>query len=62
MDHINNIKVKVLWVLLRYNLGSERLKGVPKKVQLVETVTDLFQRDCYGIMQRVGGAGFGGNK
>ena len=55
MDHINNLKLKELRVLLRYHFGSERLKGSPKKVELVEAVTDLFQRDWEGLMQRVGG-------
>ena len=42
MDHINILKVKELWVLLRYHFGSERFKGIPKKVELVEAVTELF--------------------
>ena len=35
MDHTNILKVKELRVLLRYHFGSERLKGTPKKVELV---------------------------
>ena len=50
IDHINNLKVKELRVLLRYHFGSERLKGRPKKVELVEAVNDLFLRDCEGDM------------
>ena len=42
MYHINNLKVKELRVFLRYHSGSERLKGVPKKAELVEDVTSLF--------------------
>ena len=57
MDHINTLKVKELRVLLRYHFGSERLKGTPKKVELVEAVTDLFQRDLESLMERVGGSG-----
>ena len=57
MDHINILKVKELWVLLRYHFGPERLKGSPKKVELVEAVTGLFRRDWEGLMQRVGGGG-----
>ena len=57
MDHINNLKVKDLRVLLRYHFGSERLKGIPTKVELVEAVTDLFRREWEGLMQRVGGGG-----
>ena len=60
MDHINNLKVKELRVLLRYHFGLERLKGVPKKVELVEAVTVLFRRDCKGIIQR-GEGGVSGN-
>ena len=44
-------------MLLRYHFGSERLKGIPNKVELVEAVTDLFQRDWESLMQRVGGGG-----
>ena len=57
MDQINNLKVKELRVLLLYHFGLERLKGIPKKVELVEAVTDLFRRDWEGLMQRVGGGG-----
>ena len=39
MDHINNLKVKELRVLLRCYFESDRLKGIPKKVELVEAVT-----------------------
>ena len=42
IDHINNLKVKDRWVLLRYDFGSESLKGIPKKLELVESITDLF--------------------
>ena len=63
MDHINNLKVKDIGVLLHYHFGSETLKGIPKKVEIVEDITDLFWRDWKGLMQRVGGGGgVGGNK
>ena len=32
MDHINNLKVKDLRVLLRYQFWSEKLKGITKKI------------------------------
>ena len=57
MDHINTLKVKELRVLLLYHFGLERLKGTPKKVELVEAVTDLFLRDWESLMQRVGRGG-----
>ena len=57
MDHINTLKVKDLRVILRYQFWSERLKGTPKKVDLVEAVTGLFWRDWESLMQRVGGGG-----
>ena len=57
MDHINNLKVKELWVILCYHFGSERLKGTPKKVELVEAVTGLFQRYWESLMQRLSGSG-----
>ena len=45
MDHSNDPNVKELWMLLCYHFGLERLKGSPKKVELVEDVTGLFQRE-----------------
>ena len=42
MDHINNLKVKDLMVIIRYHFGPEKLKGVPKKVELVEAVKDIL--------------------
>ena len=44
MDHINNLRVKELRGLLRYQLWSKKLKGSPKKVELVEAVTELLER------------------
>ena len=41
MDHINNLKFKEILVLLRYHFGSEKLKEITKKVELVEAVTGL---------------------
>ena len=57
MDHINNLKVKDLQVLLCYHFGLERLKGSPNKVELVEAVTDLFRSNWEGLIQRVAGGG-----
>ena len=42
MDHINNLKVKDLRVLLCYHFGSEKLKGSPNKVELVGAVKTIF--------------------
>ena len=50
MDHINNLKVKDLQAILQYHFGSERLKGIPKKVELVKAVTGLFRRVWDGLM------------
>ena len=44
-------------MILRYHLGSERLKGIPKKVEIVEAVTDLFIWYWEGLMQKVGDGG-----
>ena len=55
MDHINNLKVKECQVLLHYQFGQEMLKRSPKKVELVEVVTDLFRMGWEGLMHRVGG-------
>ena len=64
MDHINNLKVKELQVILCYHLGSGRLKGTPKKIELVEAVTDLFRKEWEGLTQRrvCGWVGVGGNE
>ena len=44
MDHIKNLKMKGLKLLLCYYSGSERLKGGPKKLELLEAVTGLLER------------------
>ena len=44
MDHINNLKVKDLRVLLHYQFGSEKLKGSPKKVELLDAVKCFLER------------------
>ena len=38
VDHINDLKVKDIRVLLSYHFVSEKLKGIPKKVEMVEAV------------------------
>ena len=43
IDHINNLKLKELRVLLCYHFGSEKLKVIPKKVELVETATIFLE-------------------
>ena len=43
MDHIIKLKVKEIMVLNRYRFWSEKLKGSPKKVELVEAVTDFLK-------------------
>ena len=60
MDHINNLKVKELRMLLWDHFGLEMLKGSPNKVELVEAVTYLFRRYWEGLMQRVCVGGEGG--
>ena len=42
MDYINKLKVKELGVLLHYHFGSEKLKEVPKKLEIVKDVTDFL--------------------
>ena len=44
MDHINNLKVKDLRFLLCYHFGSEKLKGIPKKLELVGDVKHIFRK------------------
>ena len=38
MNHIKKLKVNELRVILWYIFGSLKLKGIPKKVELVEDV------------------------
>ena len=54
MDHINNLKVKDLRVHLCYHFGSEKLKGILNKVELMEAVKCFF-RDWDGLVQIWGG-------
>ena len=42
MDHINNLEVKDLRVIICYHSGSENLKGSPKKVELMGDVKYIF--------------------
>ena len=51
MDHINNLKVKDLRVLLCYHFGSEKLKGIPKKVELVGIVKYFYIKYWDGLVQ-----------
>ena len=44
MDHIKNLKVKELRMLLHYHFRSEKLKSSPNKVELVEAVNDFLER------------------
>ena len=56
MDHINNLKVKDLRVLLCYHFGSEKLKGIPKKVELVGDVK-FYLENIGAVLCRYGGVG-----
>ena len=57
MDHINYLKWKDLRVLLCYHFGSEKLKGIPKKVELVGSVK-YFLESIGTVLCRYGGVGF----
>ena len=56
MDHINNLKLKDIRVLLRYYFGSEKLKGGPKKVELVGAV-EYFSRNNWDGLVQIWGVG-----
>ena len=51
MYHIKNLKAKEPKFLPHYYFGSEKLRGTPKKVQLVEAVTEFFRNDWGGFVQ-----------
>ena len=57
MDHIKNLKVKDIRVLIHCHFGSEKLKGIPNKVELVESVT-YFLEIVGSLLCRVGGLGY----
>ena len=54
MDHTKNLKVEDIKVLLRYHFRSENMKGIPKKLELVEAVTEFFRKYWKVIVQREG--------
>ena len=56
MDHINNLKVKDLRVIFCYHFGSEKLKGIPNKVELVEAVIYILEK-IGTVLCRYGGGG-----
>ena len=43
MDHIKNLRVKYIKILLHYNLWLYNLKGIYKKVVFVEAINKLFR-------------------
>ena len=43
MDHINSIKAKELRVLLCYHFDSEKLRGIPKKVEILGAITEFLE-------------------
>ena len=57
MDHINNFNVKDLRVLLCYHLGTEHLKGIPRKSELMEDVKYIFRKDWDSLVQIWGWGG-----
>ena len=44
MDHINKLKMKELRLIFCYHFGSEDLKVIPNKVELVESVKYFLER------------------
>ena len=55
MDNIKNLKLKGLKVVICYHFRSEKLKGVPNKLELAEAVTDMFLKDYVLVVHRKGG-------
>ena len=56
MDHINKFKLKDIMVLLCYHFGSEKMKRIPKKVELVDAVKYFLGR-IGRVLCRDGGGG-----
>ena len=54
MYHINNLKVKELRVLIQYYFGSGKCKEIPKKLELVEAITDFLIKYWEGLVHREG--------
>ena len=54
MYHINKLKVRCLRVILCYKYGSEKLKGSPNKLELVEDVKYFPRKYWDGLVQRRG--------
>ena len=54
--HINNLKVKDIRVILCYHFGSDKLKGIPIKVEIVEAVK-YFLESTGAVLCRDGGVG-----
>ena len=59
MDHIKNLRMKDIRVLLQYHFRPEKLKGVPKKVERVETVTEFFRKYREVLAKREGSGMYG---
>ena len=57
MDHTKNLKVKDLKVLLRYYFWSEKLKGIPNKLELMRSVTEFLERLGRVLCRGRGGGG-----
>ena len=54
MNHIKNLTLKELRVLLRYPFRPEMLEGGSSKVYLIEAVTGFLEL-LGGLVQRYGG-------
>ena len=57
MNHINNLKVKDIRVLILYHCSTEKLKRIPNKVELVGAVKYFFRKDWDGLVQIWSGVG-----
>ena len=55
MDHIKNLKVKKLRVLLHYHSVSEKFKKVPNKLDILEAVNEFLRKDWESIVKRTEG-------
>ena len=52
INHTKTPKLKYPKVMICYDFGLEKLKGIPNKLELVDSVTEFFIKHCCGLVHR----------